>query len=190
MAARRSFVEFGYERTSLDALIAEVGGSRRNIYRAYGSKRGLFHAVMEQIIGEIAGSGESAAAEGVRPRDWLISCGIDFVSRMVAPDTIAVFRQLIAMHDMDAEQTDRLWQNGPERFRNGLADWFRQQNERGALTIEDPDIAATLLPDMMRGSLQIELLSGLRQSVSKEEVETQVTRAVDFFLKAASSEQI
>lgn len=65
-AARKSFLERGYARTSMDELCAEAGVTRGALYHNFGGKEGLFGAVVRQIdheVGErlltLAGTDES-----------------------------------------------------------------------------------------------------------------------------------
>lgn len=187
-AAHRAFVELGYERTSLDAVIAEVGGSRRNIYVEFGGKEGLLAAVVERIIARVADEArerleDGAGRDGGAPRDWLVALGTEFVRQMVRPDVIAVLRQLIALGGA-GDAAERLWRAGPERFRAALEDRLRREDEAGRLAVADPARVAALLPDLMRGSLQIELLVGRRERVTDAEVHRQVVSAVDLLLPA------
>ena len=45
-AAAEVFFEQGYVATSIDAIIERAGGSKRNIYSEFGSKEGLFAAIV------------------------------------------------------------------------------------------------------------------------------------------------
>ena len=183
-AARRSFVERGVEGTSLDDVIAEVGGSRRNIYAAFGGKTGLLRAVIERIIAEIAETAEMPAGDGAEPREWLVEVGTAFVRQMLDPELVAVFRRFIASGGAEGEEAERLWRAGPARFHAGLARWLRAQSEAGRLHVPDPGFSATMLPEMLRGSLQMELLMGRRAAVPDAEIRRQVTAAVEMFLRA------
>lgn len=184
LAARRSFVERGFEGTSLDDVIAEVGGSRRNIYAQFGNKEGLLRAVMHQIIGELAETADVPPDRAASPREWLVAVGYDFTRMMLRPDVVAVFRQFIAVGGTDEAEFEELWRHGPERIRAVIARWLAARDREGALCVPDPDFAARLLPEMLRGSLQIELLLGRRAEIPDDEVRAHVEQSVDFFLGA------
>src|SRR3546814_4083127 len=47
-AAGQVFFEQGYAATSIDAIIERAGGSKRNIYSEFGSKEGLFTALVSE----------------------------------------------------------------------------------------------------------------------------------------------
>ena len=57
-AAAQVFFEQGYAATSIDAIIKRLGGSKRTIYNEFGSKEGLFTA----LVSENAGTALSALA--------------------------------------------------------------------------------------------------------------------------------
>lgn len=184
-AARRRFVAHGYDGTSLDDVIAEAGGSRRNIYAEFGGKAGLLNAVMARIIAEIAEAGEETIdARGDGPiRDWLVAIGVTLNNAMLRPDVIAVFRQFIA-NGGGGPEADRLWRDGPDQLRAAVAAGLARHAAAGWIDLDDADFAAIALTDMMRGSLQLEVLAGRRQSVPDDEITHHVERTVDLFLRA------
>lgn len=183
-AARRAFVAHGVAGTSLDDVIAEVGGSRRNIYNLFGGKDGLVQAVVENIIDEAAQTAEVPAKPDLPPRDWLIEVGEAFTRRMLDPDIIAVLRHFIASGGASPDAAERLWQIGPARLHRALATWLELQHKEGNLYVPDIDAAATLLPTMLRTSFQIEMLMGRKKVIPDDEIRSGVARAVDFFLAA------
>ncbi|MDW4499344.1 TetR/AcrR family transcriptional regulator [Sulfitobacter sp. D35] len=183
-AARKLFVEKGFEATSLDDIIAETGGSRRNVYLEFGGKEGLLRAVIEQIVSGIARDAALPDEEVLAPRDWLIAVGTAFVTRLLSPEVTAVFRQFIATGGADRDTADLLWQAGPMRLRKVLEHWLTEQASAGALDVPDPAFVARILPEMLRGGLQVELLIGRRPTVSEAEIRRQVEQATDFALAA------
>lgn len=183
-AARRAFVAKGVERTSLDDIIAEAGGSRRNIYNQFGGKDGLVDAVVESILEDAARIAETPFRPGAPPRDWLIAVGEAFTRRMLDPDIIAVLRHFIGRGGASAEDAERLWQVGPARMHRALATWLAIQEREGRLAIPDIDRASVLLPTMWRAGFQVEMLMGRRRTISDDDIRANVAQAVDLFLAA------
>ena len=186
-AARRAFVARGADETSLDEVIAEVGGSRRNVYAAFGGKAGLIAAVVEEILGEVVDAGaafSSPEADDLAPRDVLIGVGLKVVGELMRPDVVAVLREMVVLGGSGGE-AERFWQNGPDRLRDALRAWLVRQHDANRLFVPDPDAVAATLPDMMRGPLLLERLTGRREAVTEVEIRRQVERAVDLFLAGA-----
>ncbi len=186
-AARRAFVLHGVAGTSLDDVIAEAGGSRRNIYNLFGGKDGLVEAVVESILNDTAKIAEAPPRPDLTPRDWLIAVGEAFTRRMLDPDIVAVLRHFIASGGATFEAAERLWQIGPARFQRALAKWLEIQHKEGRLYVPDIDAAAALLPTMLRANFQVEMLMGRKSVITEEEIQSNVVRAVEFFLAATKA---
>lgn len=177
-AARRVFAEKGYEAASLTEIVAEAGGSRRNVYAAFGGKRGLFEAAAEAVVAHAAASAGRPEADPADPEAWLTDTGRRFARAMLDPETMAILREMIAT----GAPSDHLWRAGPGRLRAALADWLRERDADGSLHVPDPEAAAAILPEMLKAPLQMEVLSGRREPPSTEEIDAHVDAAVALFL--------
>ncbi|MEM7567310.1 MAG: TetR/AcrR family transcriptional regulator, partial [Pseudomonadota bacterium] len=163
---RRSITERGYAATSLDHIIAEVGGSRRNIYVEFGDKAGLMAAVVAEVVSDIASAGELPSDSARDPRDWLVRVGIDFTRRILDPEVVAILRELVSSGGVAPGDARMLWEVGPDRFRTGLARWLTERHDAGDLDVPDITQAAATLPEMMRGVFLTELLIGRRTAIA------------------------
>jgi len=52
-AATRLFLERGFEATSIDDLVTVCGLHRGSLYKAFGSKRGIFLAALQRLVREL-----------------------------------------------------------------------------------------------------------------------------------------
>ena len=52
-AAREVFLEQGYDNASINDIMCRAGGSLSTLYRLFGSKLGLFEAMMEQTSNQV-----------------------------------------------------------------------------------------------------------------------------------------
>ncbi|MEM8818978.1 MAG: TetR/AcrR family transcriptional regulator [Pseudomonadota bacterium] len=181
-AMRALLIEKGYAATSLDDVIARVGGSRRAIYDAFDGKAGLFRAVLQEVVSEVSAPGAPPWDKTVQPRTWLIETGTEFTMGMLRPEVIAIFGEMIATRGLDHAEMEELWKAGPGRFRRRLADWLREQDSLGRLTVSDPEAVARVLPEMMCGAPRLELLMRRRDKMDREEVKAHVASAVDLVL--------
>ncbi|MDP9228611.1 MAG: TetR/AcrR family transcriptional regulator [Actinomycetota bacterium] len=75
-AARESFAEGGYHRTSLDAVAARAGVSKALIYEHFSSKRELHAAMLEQHVKELVGR-LNAALAGAEPGQARMRAGLE-----------------------------------------------------------------------------------------------------------------
>ncbi len=70
--ARKHFTEHGYAATVLDEIVKEAKLTRGAVYHHFGSKKGLFLAVLEAVQGDVAEKVERESAKGKDVWDQLI----------------------------------------------------------------------------------------------------------------------
>lgn len=85
-AARRAFSEKGYAAASMDDLTAEVGLTRGALYHNFGSKRGLFAAVVEQIDTEMALRAKEMSAQADSVWHEFLAEGIAYIRMALDPE--------------------------------------------------------------------------------------------------------
>jgi TetR/AcrR family transcriptional repressor of nem operon len=54
------FWRFGYEHTSLETLMREMGISKQSLYDTFGDKRSIYFRAMRNRIGDYAASSKSS----------------------------------------------------------------------------------------------------------------------------------
>ena len=95
-AAASVFFEQGYAATSIDAIIARLGGSKRNIYNEFGSKEGLFTALVSEAADKVLAA---LSVEQIGSRD-LDGALREFARRLLdiymSPTLIGVLRTVMA----------------------------------------------------------------------------------------------
>src|ERR1700741_5429978 len=87
-AARSHFYAHGLERASVDAIAADAGVSKMTVYSNFGSKEGLFEAVVrertERVMGGVAGI---EMLDPHQPRKALLAIGEQFLMLTREEDT-------------------------------------------------------------------------------------------------------
>src|SRR6186713_258274 len=80
-AAQRHFNDHGLERASVDAIAADAGVSKMTVYSNFGSKEGLFQAVVRDrtatVVAGVAGAG---ALDPDQPEKALLAIGARFLA--------------------------------------------------------------------------------------------------------------
>src|SRR5690606_32120799 len=87
-AAAELFFEHGYAATSIDAIIARAGGSKRNIYTEFGGKAGLFTAIVSQNADAAVATLAVDEAAGRTLRDLLSALGRRLVEIYTSPPVV------------------------------------------------------------------------------------------------------
>jgi TetR/AcrR family transcriptional repressor of mexJK operon len=163
-AAKSHFYAHGLERASVDAIAAEAGVSKMTVYSNFGSKEGLFEAVVrertERVMGGVAGV---ETLDPKQPRKALLTIGQQFLALTREEDVLGKFRTLYGAAGAQPEACRAFYRQGPERLNEELAAYLRRANAAGTLKVRHPRQAANLFLSMfmgdghVRGLLKLEM---------------------------------
>ncbi|AGP55837.1 TetR/AcrR family transcriptional regulator [Streptomyces rapamycinicus] len=191
-AAFELFVAHGVAGTSVDAVAAEAGVSKRTVYDYYGSKERLFLSVIEdaeeayaeqfsEILDRTLGE-DSALGEADDIEAPLVRFGCELgttVARSVG--RAAAIRLVITEAPHFPALLDR-WR-GPGIEQRALAERLGELAERGALAVPDPVEAAAHFGALVTSSVNHRSLFGV-VPVGDAEIERIVVSGVRAFLRA------
>jgi TetR/AcrR family transcriptional regulator, mexJK operon transcriptional repressor len=185
-AALRLFLRDGYERTSVDAIAAEAGVSKRTIYNRYGDKEKLFRSVLRDTytsmmvtFREIA---EKHLGEVTDVQQDLTAFALEVARTMTtAPDRIALVRLILTEAPffpslIRAEQ-------GSSTMHGNVTAYMARLAGEGRLAITDPSETAEHLVALTVNQINARTMFGV-VSISDAEVERIVTAGVAAFVRA------
>jgi AcrR family transcriptional regulator len=181
------FLDQGYEAVSLDTLIARVGGSRRNIYRHFGGKEGLFLAAITSMC-----EAQAAPLKSLRiplsgnPAEALFLFGKAMLDRVLLPRTLALHRLMIAESARFPELAQTIWRSGHEQAANILTEWIGRQQQAGVLREGQPPRAlARQFVDLAVADAQLCAQIGIPPSVNRD---VALKAAIETFLRGQSTD--
>jgi TetR/AcrR family transcriptional repressor of mexJK operon len=175
------FLKHGYHATSLQMLIEQAGGSRRNIYAEFGNKQGLFIAVLQRKTIEIQLI-LSATGDINEPRASLIKVCSTFLNKLLGPDMVTLFKLILNTIQDIPEIGDMMFQHALVEGPKGLADYLQKLNDIGTIEVDDPQHACHLLLGMVKGHLHTHALLDPNYIPTEQQISLQVEKAVDIFL--------
>ena len=179
-AAADEFFEHGYEATSIDAIIQRIGGSKRDIYSAFGNKEGLFVALISEWADyALTPLGESAS---LNLREALLEFGRRFVSISTSPAMLGLYRATVSEARRFPDLARIFYERGPGRAESRLVELLEAANKNGEAQIADCTTAASHFMGMFRGNFHMRSLLGLASPLNGKQVEKAVISAVDIFL--------
>lgn len=169
-AARKHFYVHGLERASVDAIAAEAGVSKMTIYSNFGSKEGLFEALVRDGTDRVMGGSAGAEAlDPLQPRKALLAVGEQFLALTREEHTLGKFRSLYGAANAQPEACRAFYRQGPERLTGELAAYLRRANDAGTLKVKNPRLAADLFLAMFLGSGHIRGLLMLEVPDARED---------------------
>jgi AcrR family transcriptional regulator len=178
--AAKLFDELGYERTSMSAIAASVGGSKATLYGYFTSKEDLLRAVLDHDVNEEADRlmGELLAEKDLR--SGLIRLGIAYLSghpkRTSSIRTVA--NQPIA---------EEFYENVLRPAWQRLADRFATMMKEGRLKFADPWVTAMHWKGLNEWDTLEKHLLCAKASANDNDIVTAATAAADAFLKVYAS---
>ncbi len=161
-AARKHFYAHGLERASVDAIAAEAGVSKMTLYSNFGSKEGLFEAVVQERTDRVMGDAVETL-DPMQPREVLLALGEQFLALTREEQTLGKFRSLYGAASAHPEACRAFYRQGPERLNGQLATYLQRADAAGTLQVQNAQLAADLFLAMflgdghMRGLLMLEL---------------------------------
>jgi AcrR family transcriptional regulator len=185
-AAKRLFLEQGFEATSCEHVAALARAGKASLYARFPNKEALFAAVIRRTVDRaLAPAGDVDATLPLRER--LIVVGISLLEHSLQPDAVALMRAIIAVAPRMPElahDVDRIgWEVGVGRVAEALS-----ARRHGDVAIRDAWPAAArfielvFVPHLMRalvGDSTATLIAGARQQIEIAIDTLQATRSLD-----------
>jgi AcrR family transcriptional regulator len=181
-AAAEVFFEQGYAATSIDAIIARAGGSKRNIYNEFGNKEGLFSAIVKESADKVLSTLVIEEIEGHDLRETLTAFGRHLMALYLSPTLIGIYRIAVTEANRFPDLVKSFYEQGPGRGTSRLAEVLEVANEREEIRAHDCHRLAGHFVSMIRDNLHLQVVLGLRPPPSDEEAQEVVASAVDVFL--------
>lgn len=183
-AARNHFYEHGLERASVDAIAADAGVSKMTVYSHFGSKEGLFEAVVrertDRVMGGVAGV---EALDPKQPRKALLAIGEQFLALTRDEEALGKFRSVYGAAGAQPEACRAFYRQGPERLIGDLAAYLRRANASDTLKVRHPRQAADLFLAMFMGDGHVRRLLML-DAADEGENKALLREAVRVFMAA------
>jgi AcrR family transcriptional regulator len=183
-AALTLFASDGYERTSVDAIAAEAGVSKRTVYSHFGDKESLFLSVVRETYeGMLARIGEivSRAQWDGDLRGALTSCVTEITRSIVrAPDRATLARLLIAEAPHFPDVIDLLY---TREIAPIIAEPLEKLAAAGRLAVSDARQAAEHLGALTFGQVSTRSLMGT-VPLGEDEMGRLIASGVQVFLRA------
>jgi TetR/AcrR family transcriptional repressor of mexJK operon len=178
--AAQLFLDKGYERVTVDDIIAHVGGSKATLYSQFGGKDGLFEVVIKQFCADVDvaihfdSTGNTA--------EQLTQIGHAFLKMVLSPRILELHRLMVSIGKRFPSITLLFYRSGPLSAYEIIAAWIEKQQAAGKLRGGDPHELAVLFHDMLIGYHQGALLFSLPKSQVSRSIDDTVRAAVSVFL--------
>ncbi|WP_337031647.1 TetR/AcrR family transcriptional regulator [Paenibacillus illinoisensis] len=143
-AARDLFVSDGFDRSSVDAIAAKAGVSKRTVYDYYGDKQNLLLAVVEESSSAVLDMIEQGVSDHLREFEDLEQALILFCEQIVASaDGSSDYNALMRLVLVEAAYLpNSFFERLDHATEEGIIRRFTEFGQTGLLDVPDPVMAA------------------------------------------------
>jgi AcrR family transcriptional regulator len=139
---KRLLLERGWEATSIDEISRQSGVAKRFLYARYPDKTALFAAAVAQFRDEQIGTLGALSAPPDDVEQGLLALGRQLLAVALREETLAIMRLFLAEAPRMRDYAKLFAESFPRRGFSGIAHFLVVYAERGALVLEDPQLAA------------------------------------------------
>ncbi|KRG68860.1 TetR/AcrR family transcriptional regulator [Pseudoxanthomonas dokdonensis] len=185
-AATAIFAEKGYQHAKLSDIVARAGGSLATLYRVFGDKEGLAHAILERHIETHVNMMHDLGLSELPPETALRRVASRVARNMGKTESLVVYRIVIGEGQSFPALRSWYFSHAIPMLRSQLTQYFQQQVKAGALRLQSPEQAASQFHMLLFGDFLIALASGYVETVNAEQLEERALAAVEVFLRGTS----
>ena len=184
LAARKVFIDAGYEAASMDVIARAANVSKATVYAYYPSKEQLFIAMVADCAGEQQAAFSATEANHRSVANGLLDIA-NAVMRWWCEPGVLVFGRMIMGEAARFPNLGRTFIiEGRLGIQKRIADFFRNAADSGQLRVEDPDLVAELFVGAMQAAINQCDLMALGKGPTPEDVQRIVHMSVKIFLRA------
>lgn len=177
--AAKLFLERGFDGVTIDDIVADVGGSKANVYSFYGGKDGLFVAAMEGTVSDLLLPLKRLKLTGLPLEAGLRKFATALLRILLQPRHLALQRLVIAEASRHPQLGLSWYRSGPSATRAILETFLLEHQSRGDVRAEaDPVRSAALFHDMITYDLVIRAMMAVDGGPKPGEIDMTVRQAV------------
>ncbi|MGB3042249.1 MAG: TetR/AcrR family transcriptional regulator [Xanthobacteraceae bacterium] len=130
----------GFAQGSMDAVAAEAGVGKQTIYRHFRSKEALVEAMCAP---EVVRPPTRSLPAGQRLRELLLA----FVTGVASPDSVRLYRAIVAEADRMPGLGRLFWEAGPRQVRVAIAQLWAEEHDAATASIVAEQLVQLALGD-------------------------------------------
>lgn len=180
-AAIAGFLAEGYDRTSLEAVAKAAAVSSATVYKHFPTKAALFGAIMSRMWENEPGD-EARVPPAGDPRAGLLKIGRDYGTLLLNPQTVDLFRVIIAEAPRFPELGRELYEHGKKPYLDRLHLYLQSEIDTGRLAIDDIPTAGRQFLGMINDTVFWPRLLITDLEVREDEAALVIDGAVDTML--------
>ncbi|MBW4662129.1 MAG: TetR/AcrR family transcriptional regulator [Drouetiella hepatica Uher 2000/2452] len=180
-AALTAFLEFGYDRTTIDYVAQKAEVSTATLYKHFSSKADLFGGITAQVW-RTDHISSTPVSSSLSPQAALIQIGQEYAQLLMSPNIQPLFRVIIAEASRFPELGTELYHRGKEPFLKRLHAYLETQVVLDKLVIADIPLASRQFLGMINDIIFWPRFLIMNLEIGESEIENVIINAVETFL--------
>ncbi|OYQ35567.1 hypothetical protein CHU95_07540 [Niveispirillum lacus] len=181
-AAAAIFFEHGFERASLSAIVRRSGGSLSTLYQLFGSKEGLFEAMVTQRCAQIMEPLTTPHQPGQDPRETLVRIARGLMGVLMDPEAQGLWRMVMGEGIKFPRLPEIYFRCGPDPLQTAMVRYLSDLHDRGIVHCPDVPSVVQAFCGMMQSDLFYRTVTGMRPIPEAAETERHVQKVVDLVM--------
>ena len=185
-AAEDVFLELGYAATSMDAVAARAGVSKRTVYNNFKNKEELFASVILKRRDQVWP--ENFAEFDILSKDvesLLVEISTRFLTAIYSSNQISLYLTIVAAARRFPKVGKFMYEGPILQSQTIVEDILRVQCEAGKLSLPDPRMAAIQLLALLKTDIHMRLLFSQKVKLSKKDISDIAESCIKLFLHGA-----
>jgi AcrR family transcriptional regulator len=182
--AQACFLEQGFAATSMSTIAARVGGSKGTLYNYFKNKEELFAAMMQRICSDLQATLFDVEPESGGAEARLTHFARGFLAHLMTREAMGIQRLVVSEGGRFPELGQVFYDSGPRIVLGRIGEFLRELMDAGRIRRTDPLVAAHHFKDLAISGIYWERIWGVMADPTPEQLDDQVVRAVDTFLRA------
>lgn len=187
-AATELFTTNGYDTTSLARIAAAADVSTATLFKQFPTKADLFEAIVTDFWGKTADAPDSL--DPADPTQGLTALGRHYAALLLQPEMAGLHRMVIAEAPRFPELARIQFDLGKEPFFERVHAYLTATDDRGALHVANPTIAATQFLGMISNVVFWPKLLLVDWDPTPDQVDETVTGAVGAIIATYSPRRL
>ncbi len=183
-AAKRLFMQKGYEGSSMDAIAAEAGVSKLTVYSHFTDKETLFACAVESKCEEQLPPLYFELKTEAGIDTTLLAIGRGFNALINSEESVAMMRLVMSQGAQGTQMSQLFYDAGPKRMLQAMKHLLEQADQLGLLRVEHPQQAAEHFFSLIKGGCHFRRLIGCIEPPSEQTADEHVQDVVQLFVRA------
>ena len=181
-AAANLFFKKGFSNTGIDDIIKVTGGSKRDIYKEFGNKSGLFSVIIQTYTDRVIDEVKLEKLDENNIKSSLKKFGFALVESYLKPEIIGLYTMVYKEAKLFPDLALEFYEKGPMLGTLRLSDFLKNCMDQGKLKVFPSYKIASFFISMLRDKIHSGVFLNSSEALSLEEIKEDVDLAVEIFL--------